>query len=680
MGDYGPMTRVAEDGREQDYPAKILIVDDDAANLAALTEVLGDLGQPIVCARSGEEALRRLLENDFAIILLDVRMPGMDGYEAATLIRGRERSRHVPIIFLSAVDKEKSHLFRGYAAGAVDYVFKPIEPVMLRAKVNVFLDLHLKAQEIRRQAEQEKRLLEENLRVRAHQLETFEALKRSQAQQALVIDMLPVLLYAGAIADGLSERRLVGGHLDTLVSDSDQSGIHMPWLDRVHPDDVPRLLAAFEALAPDRPLSSEYRIKCADGHYRWFLDHAALSRDNANELFGILLDITDRRLLEEHLAHAQKMEAIGEMTGGVAHDFNNMLTIILGGLDQAISSKIENADVRRRLDISRQAAWSCAELTKRLLGFARRQVLEPKHVDLAEELARLWDMMRRLAGDATKIDLEIERTIWPVFVDGSQLESAMLNLIVNARDAMQDGGRIRVSGANRSQEDPMVARLGLKVGDYVELAVADTGVGIPAGVQARVFEPFFTTKPPGKGTGLGLSMIYGFVRQSGGTVTIESVVGEGTTVTLYLPRSVTAKPPTLAKPARRPARKSIKGCHVLLVEDEENARELAKCCLDDMGCVVSVAENGDVAMGLLEAEPSISLLFTDCNMPGTLDGPGLAKAVRRRVPGIPILFTSGRRGRIERVDNDSQRIGFLSKPYTPTELSAAIRELIGGRE
>ena len=677
-----PMTHIAEDGKGEDYPAKVLVVDDDAANLAALTEVLGDLGQPIVCARSGEEALRRLLEDDFAIILLDVRMPGMDGYEAAALIRGRERSRHVPIIFLSAVDKEKSHLFRGYAAGAVDYVFKPIEPVMLRAKVNVFLDLHLKAQEIRRQAEQEKRLLEENLRVRAHQLETSEALKRSQAQQALVIDMLPVLLYAGAIADGLRERSLVGGNLDTLVSDGGQPGVRMPWLDRVHPDDAPRLLASFQTLRPERPVSNEYRIRCADGQYRWFLDHASLSRDNANELFGILLDITERRLLEEQLAHAQKMEAIGEMTGGVAHDFNNMLTIILGGLDHALNSNIENAAVRRRLDLSRQAAWSCAELTKRLLGFARRQVLEPKHVELAEELPRLWDMMRRLAGDATHIDLDVEQTIWPVFVDGSQLESAVINLIVNARDAMQDGGRIKVSGANRSHEDPLVARLGLKVGDYVELAVADTGVGIPADLQARVFEPFFTTKPPGKGTGLGLSMIYGFVRQSGGTVTIESAVGEGTTVTLYLPRSVAAKPLRAvrsAKSAHKSARKSIKGCHVLLVEDEENARELAKCCLEDMGCVVSVAENGDVAMGLLEAEPAISLLFTDCNMPGTLDGPGLAKEVRRRLPGLPILFTSGRGRTVECVADDPERIGFLSKPYTQIELSGAIRELIGGR-
>ena len=668
------------EGAEQSYPAKVLAVDDDAANLTALTEILGGLGQPIVCARSGEEALRRLLEDDFAIILLDVRMSGMDGYETATLIRGRERSRHVPIIFLSAVDKEKSHLFRGYAAGAVDYVFKPIEPLVLRAKVNVFLDLHLKAQEIRRQAEQEKRLLEENLRVRAQQWETSEALKRSQAQQALVIDMLPVLLYVGSIADGVHQRRLVGGHLDTLVSNSHISGTNIPWLDAVHSDDVPRILAAFENLAPDKPFSSEYRIKCADGQFRWFSDHAAIRRDNENELFGILLDITDRRLLEEQLAHAQKLEAIGEMTGGVAHDFNNMLTVILGGLNQALAGNIDNEAVRRRLDIAKQAALSCADLTKRLLGFARRQMLEPKHVDLAEELPRLRDLMRRLASNVTEIEIAVEKNIWPIFVDPSQLESAIINLIVNARDAMPDGGEIRVRGANRSHEDPLIARLGLKSGDYVELAVTDTGVGIPPDVQARVFEPFFTTKPAGKGTGLGLSMIYGFVRQSGGTIRIDSAVGEGTTVTLYLPRSVAAAAPQPVKSTRKSARKSMKGCHVLLVEDEENARELAKCCLEDMGCVVSVAENGDMAIGLLEAKPAISLLFTDCNIPGTLDGLGLAKEVRQRLPSLPVLFTSGAGGRIDSVGNDRQDVNFLSKPYTTTELGRAIRKLLKSGE
>ena len=658
---------------QQTFPAKVLVVDDNAANLTALQEILDDLGQPIVCARSGEEALRCLLEDDFAIILLDVRMPGMDGYETATLIRGRERSRRVPIIFLSAVDKEKSHLFRGYAAGAVDYVFKPIEPVLLRAKVAVFLDLHLKAHEIRQKAEQEKRLLEENLRVRAQQWETAEALKRSLAQQALVIDALPILLYVAPAAKGLGERRFIGGHLDKLIHDAESSDGAVPWVDRVHPDDVVRLQEAF-----DQHRSAEYRIKCADGEFRWFSDHTALNRDNEKEHFGILLDITHRRLLEQQLAHARKIEAIGEMTGGIAHDFNNMLTVIMGGINRALSSEIEDETARKRLNLAKQAAWSCADLTQRLLGFARRQVLEPKRIDLAEELPRLRELMERLAGNATAIDIKVEKKAsLAVFVDGSQLESAIINLIVNARDAMPEGGRILITATNRPRNDPRLSQLGLESGDYVELAISDSGTGMPPEVQARVFEPFFTTKPSGKGTGLGLSIIYGFACQSGGTATIDSVVGERTTVALYLPKARGAKLPKSTSRTREIPRNGLEGCHVLLVEDEDGARELAKGLLEDMGCSVSVAENGDVAMGLLGNEPAVSLLFTDCNMPGELDGPGLAMEARRRVPGLPVLFTSGVRGRVDSVGNDTQSVGFLSKPYTSSELNTALSELLG---
>ena len=654
-------------------PAKILAVDDDAANLIALQETLGDLGQPIVCVRSGEDALRHLLEDDFAIILLDVRMPGMDGYETAALIRGRMRCRHVPIIFLSAVDKEKSHLFRGYAAGAVDYVFKPIEPVVLRAKVNVFLDLHLKAQEIRRQAEQERRLLEENLRVRAQQLETSEALKRTLAQQALVIDALPVVLYVSSITNGLVDRRFVGGHLDALIGAVGPAGETVPWLKRAHPDDAPRVVEAFESLTSDQPCNVEYRIECADGKYRWVSDHAALSRYHAQEQFGILLDISDRRLLEEQLAHAQKLEALGEMTGGIAHDFNNMLTVVIGSLNHALSADIKDTAVRKRLDLAKQAAWSCADLTKRLLKFARRQVLEPKHLDLVAELSRLRELIGRLSGGAD-VHINIDEEVWPVFVDSSQLESAIVNLVINARDAMPAGGQIHITAANLPGEDPIISRLGLTISDYVELSVADTGDGIPPEIQSRVFEPFFTTKAVGRGTGLGLSMVYGFARQSGGTVIIDSAPGRGTTVSLYLRKSLATE--AARGPTKRPSSKNLEGCHVLLVEDENNARELAKHLLEDMGCVVSVAENGDVAVGLLEAEPPISLLFTDCTMPGDLDGPGLAIEARRRFPGLPVLFTSGVRSRIDSVSKDTRNVAFLSKPYTSTELNRAISILL----
>jgi signal transduction histidine kinase len=530
--------KAEETGPDGQPVAKILAVDDNASNLAALEGMLAELGQPIVCARSGDEALRHLLKEDFAVILLDVVMPGMDGYETAAMIRAREKSRYVPIIFLSAMDQETTHVARAYAAGAVDFVFKPIDAMILRSKVAVFVELQKRAEEIRRQAALEKRLLADNLLVRTEQRRTEEALQRSLVQQSLVIESLPAVLYVASASDDFRTRRFIGGKLETLIgSGIDASTEPFAWLDRIHAADLPRVLESFERTASGAPFSSEYRLLCIDNEYRWFSDRATMSRDNPEEQFGLLLDVSDRRMLEEQLAHARKLEAIGEMTGGVAHDFNNMLSVIMGSLERVLSGPIEDDKMRSRLDLALQGARSCADLTKRLLGFARRQALDPKATSIADELTRLHDMMARLLGKAIKVDFACQKGLWPVYVDSSQLEAAIINLIINARDAMPEGGKLRITSRNLHGSDGIIWRLGLTSGDYVEMAVADSGSGMPEEVQARAFEPFFTTKHPGKGTGLGLSTIYGFVRQSGGTAVIESEAGVGTTVYLYLPKA-----------------------------------------------------------------------------------------------------------------------------------------------
>jgi signal transduction histidine kinase/CheY-like chemotaxis protein len=658
--------------------AKILAVDDNASNLAALEGMLAELGQPIVCARSGEEALRHLLREDFAVILLDVVMPGMDGYETAAMIRAREKSRYVPIIFLSAMNEEPAHLTRAYAAGAVDFVFKPIDAMILRSKVAVFVELQKRAEEIRRQAALEKRLLADNLLVRTEQRRTEEALQRSLVQQSLVIESLPAVLYVASASDEFRTRRFIGGRLEILVGgDIDASTEPFAWLDRVHAADLPRVLETFNRTASGAPFSAEYRLLCIDNEYRWFSDRATLSRDNPEEQFGLLLDVSDRRVLEEQLAHAQKLEAIGEMTGGVAHDFNNMLSVIMGSLDRVLSRPIEDPKTRSRLDLALQAARSCADLTKRLLGFARRQALDPKPTGIADELTRLHDMVARLLGKGIVVEIACQEDLWPVYVDSSQLEAAIINLVINARDAMPQGGKLRIASRNLHGSDGANWKLGLKSGDYVELAVADSGSGMPADVQARAFEPFFTTKHPGKGTGLGLSTIYGFVQQSGGTAAIESEAGAGTTVYLYLPRA----PATEVNGARKasfdkPAAEALAGRHVLLVEDEAQVRELARSMLEEMGCRVTVADTGDAAVDHLEAA-EISLLFTDCMMPGGLDGAALALEARRRLPDLPVLFTSGIWAGVDRIGTDTYSLGFLQKPYTAAQLRTAILALLG---
>jgi signal transduction histidine kinase len=606
----------------------------------------------------------------------------MDGYETASMIRAREKSRYVPIIFLSAMNNDTSQITRAYTAGAVDFVFKPIDPLILRSKVSVFVELQKRADEIRRQSALEKRLLADNLLVRSEQRRTEEALQRSLVQQSLVIESLPAVLYVASAADGFRTRRFIGGKLETLIgNDVDASAEPFAWLDRVHPADLPRTLEAFDRKDSGAPFSAEYRLLCVDNEYRWFSDRATMSRDNPQEQFGLLLDVSDRRVLEEQLAHSQKLEAIGEMTGGVAHDFNNMLSVIIGSLDRVLSRPIEDSKMRSRLDLALQAARSCADLTKRLLGFARRQALDPRPTDIASELVRLQDMIGRLVGKAITVEVACQKGLWPVFVDGSQLEAAIINLVINARDAMPDGGTLRISARNLSSSDRGLWRLGLKSGSYVELAVADSGSGMPAEVRARAFEPFFTTKSPGKGTGLGLSTIYGFTQQSGGTAEIHSEIGQGTTVSLYLPRAAVSDVTAAGAASRaRSAEAVLATCHVLVVEDEARVRELAHSMLEELGCKVSVAASGEAAIGELEALTAsggeISLLFTDCMMPGSLDGLGLATEARRRLPELPVLFTSGIWAGVDRVGGDTRNLAFLPKPYTAEQLGRAIRQLL----
>jgi len=658
-----------------DVQVRILAVDDNEANLVALQAVLSDLGAHIVCARSGTDALRQLLRQDFAVILLDVSMPEIDGYATAKLIRARERTRHVPIIFLSAVNKETYHLLKGYEVGAVDYVFKPVEPMILRSKVSVFIELHKRAQEIRRQAEIEKRLLADNMLMRLEQQRTEAALERSLTQQELVLRSLPLALYASTREDDFASRRLLGGRLDCLMLDGEREPTELEnWIDNVHPADLPRLLSSLENLENTGTFSAEYRWRCTDGQYRWFSDRGVTA---GGERFGILLDISERRSMEEQLVHAQKMEAIGQMTGGIAHDFNNMLSVIISSLDRALATTKDDHRLHRRLDLAMQAAASCADLTKRLLTFARRQALEPKVMDLCRELPRLGHIASRLLPSTIKLQLVCADDLWHAYLDPAQLEAAIINLIINARDAMPDGGVIIVTAINHPEDGETRERLALEPGDYVEVSVADSGEGMSKEVQAKAFDPFFTTKELGKGTGLGLSSVYGFMRQSGGGVSIDSEVGHGTTLRLFLPKAAYAEP-TDKGPTLDIAAADFSGLRILVVEDDDRVRAAACEILEDLGFAVCQANGGDEALAIFDTDPDISLLFTDCMMPGQIDGPGLARELHRRNPCLPVLFTSGV---LLGVSDFSQStdVSFLPKPYTSAQLSSALVSLVASR-
>ncbi|MGH6912098.1 MAG: response regulator [Geminicoccales bacterium] len=675
--------------RQRPMPAArrpaILLVDDEARNLSASSEILSELDAEIVCVASGREALRQVLRTDFAVILLDIRMPEMDGYETAALIRQRDKSRRIPIIFLSAVHKDEAHVFRGYSAGAVDYVFKPVEPVVLRAKVAVFIELHKQADEIRRQAEHERRLLEENIRMRAAKMDAERKLRSSEARQALVIQSLPIALYEAALAENGVVRSFLHDNVVRLLGfePSHFQGDTTLWASRVHPDDWPAARQALDRVSETGDYAVEYRWRCADGAYRYFLDQGVIARgsgDEARRIFGTMLDVHERHMLQQQLVHAQKIEAVGKLTGGIAHDFNNMLTVVIGNLDRVSRSGGLDPKVAKRLDFALQGALRCSDMTRRLLAFARRQPLSPQSLNINELINDLTELLDRTFGEHIELKMELASDLWPVFADPTELEAVIVNLLVNSRDAMPNGGRATIRTFSVELDGGPSQAVEIPPGAYVALEVADTGVGMTKEILARSLEPFFTTKGAGQGTGLGLSTIYGFVRQSGGDLVIASAPGEGTTVRIYLPRGERQ----LARQARResaaggadiPRARSDEV--ILAVEDDTGVRESAAGTLRDLGYRVIEAEDADAALRALERVQRVSLLFTDLIIPGRMDGYRLAREAIRRNPDLKVLYTSAHGGELAaELGTDALR-PLLEKPYRDYDLARAVRDALG---
>jgi PAS domain S-box-containing protein len=637
--------------------------------------VLEDLAE-VEVASSGDEALRHLLKGEFAVILLDVYMPGMDGYETAQIIRGREQTKRIPIVFLSAVNKEKEHLMRGYSMGAVDYVFKPVEPVVLRSKVAVFVDLYTMTQEIQRKAEQEQKLLDANLQANAERLRIEQALRLAEQRQAAIIESLPIILYLEAEDSAPRVPQFVGGNFAAVTGFPFDAVEMSPtlWADRLHPEDRERALKALEERARTGAMAIEYRWQCADGQYKHFLDQAVLLReaDGAPAQYaGTLLDVTERKLLEKELLQARKMDAIGKLTGGIAHDFNNLLAAVLGGIGLIERRLPLEEEHRKILGLTRRAAEQGSELVGRLLAFARRQQLAPAEIDLDKLSATVTELLAHTLGGLVQLEWRSEEGIWRAYADSAQLELALMNLIINARDAMPHGGTIEVTA--RNAEAGPHNPLDLPAGDYVVLAVRDSGTGIPDDMLEQVTEPFFTTKDIGKGTGLGLSMVYGFARQSGGAIDILSKVDEGTVVEIWLPRARSpgsAEVPAAAAREERPAAETSP-LRILLVDDHEGVREMTAGMLVDMGHSVEPAADGQAMLGKLAATPAgYDLIVTDYAMP-LVSGADVLKQAREIRPGMPGIIISGYADSRSITDRPNEVV-VLTKPFTLDQMKAAI--------
>ena len=452
-----------------------------------------------------------------------------------------------------------------------------------------------------------------------------------------------------------------------------------------HPDDLEATLAAFAGIF-EAPLARphEYRLRHKDGTYRWFAwtgafedgrvyasgRHTTAEHEQAAALAAA----------EEALRQSQKMEAVGQLTGGIAHDFNNLLAGISGSLEllQARVAQGRIGDLERYLAAAQGAAKRAAALTHRLLAFSRRQTLDPKPTDANRLIAGMEELIRRTVGPAVTVEVVGTAGLWTTLVDPNQLENALLNLCINARDAMPDGGRLTVETANRWLDERTARTRDLSPGQYISLCVSDTGTGMTPEVVARAFDPFFTTKPIGMGTGLGLSMAYGFVRQSGGQARIYSEPGQGAMVCLYLPRHHGEAQDADGPGELAEAPRAGQGETVLVVDDEPTVRMLVAEVLEDLGYTAIEAADGSAGLRVLQSDARIDLLVTDVGLPG-MNGRQMADAARERRPGLKVLFITGY---AENAVIGNGHLGpgmhVLTKPFAMEVLASRIKELIAG--
>ncbi|WP_332677575.1 response regulator [Brevundimonas sp.] len=649
--------------------ARVLIVDDDERNAFAAREALEVLGHDLVIARSGEEALRLLLHQEFAVILLDLHMPGMDGYETAKLIREHPRTRDTPIVFVTAVFRDEAHIFQAYTAGAVDVVFKPVDPFILRSKVAILVELHLKTLEVRRQAEEQHALLEANARISEEKLAAELALREARERQDTILKSLPVVFTSRASAHPYPAL-FVSDSIMPLTGFAPQRFVDEPeiGMGRIHPEDVEKVAACLMQASTSGAYACEYRWQCSDGTYRTFLDQGVWVPDangGGGEILGTLLDVTDRRQLEEHLAQARKMEAVGQLTGGVAHDFNNLLTVVLGNADILLRRLGDDEPrITRQLTAIRSAAERGQTLTRQLLAFSRRQQLNPQVIDLNALIRDFTPLVQQAVGEGVTITLELCDGPLHASIDPTHLETALLNLAVNARDAMEGDGQLIVTTSETADGD---------AGSVALIRVRDTGPGMAEEVAQRVFEPFYTTKEVGRGTGLGLSQVYGFVSQSGGRIDVSATPGEGAIFELTLP--LTDETPAVAAAEAEAVPVEAGSERVLIVEDDPAVLSLCLDMLASLGYRCDVASNAAGALHRLETDPDFDLLFSDVIMPGGMNGIELAQKAQERRPDLKVLLTSGYLG--ETGNQMEHDFPLIDKPYQCAELATRLRAVLG---
>jgi PAS domain S-box-containing protein len=658
---------------ETDKP-KILVVDDTPENILVLEKLLAKLDAEVIATTSGNEALAKTLYNDFAVIFLDVQMPEMDGYEVAELLKSDEKTANIPIIFITAIDRDDAKEIKGYDKGAVDFIFKPFNKFILISKAKIFLDIY-------RMRVGMQSLIEE--RTAALRKSNDQLTREIENKEKAEGELLKARAYLGSIINSISAV-LIGATIDGIVVDMNMAAVNLSGVQRETAigRDVAEIVPDFASLLEEMIAKSwssregierlNVSLKKDDIEKCYNLAVSPLIGEDAGQLVIRIDDVTEARQMERELQQRRHIDSLGQLAGGIAHDFNNMLGAIMGAADLLRLKLSSNQDVMKPIDNILTSAHRAADLTAKLLSFARKEVRNDEKVDVHQLIKDTVIILKRSIDKRIGIIMETRAENGTVKGSDSELSSALLNLGINARDAMPNGGTLTISTENRTiMESDQGSTVDLPPGNYVEISFKDTGIGMSEEVRRRVFEPFFTTKEVGKGTGLGLSSVYGTIKAHQGIVTVESEDGKGSRFSILLPVSG-IQTVVQEKALAEVFPEKLTGT-VLLVDDEEIIRSVGSEILVELGAEVIMAENGRKAIELVKKhKDSISLVLLDMIMP-ELNGPDCFREIQKIAPDMKVIICSGYAPdeMVESLSNAGV-VGFIQKPFRIDELKRTI--------
>ncbi len=690
--------------------SKILIVDDKPANLYALSAILKKLETQIVTATSGNEALSLLLRNQFAMVILDVNMPGMSGLEVAELMRSNEATRDIPILFITAFSKNDWQIFKGYDVGGVDYLLKPIQEPILIQKVRVFLKLNqqkmllekttLELSQSNRALEKARSDLEQRVEERTIDLksaneqlvleiherqQTEERLQRLQTFLESVINAMPSALIGIDLDAQVTRLNPVA---ETLIGKGTEAAKGQS-VYRVFPFLEEKQEIIQRVMETGRPHAEEaITHKVENREHYWDITIYPLVKKGVEGAVIRIDDVTDRTLaakkqeqLEDNLRKIQKMEAIGTLAGGIAHDFNNILSAIIGYSELLRLGLDASPELITYVEQVLKASKRARNLVQQILAFSRKTESNLQQIKIRPVVSEVLKLLRASLPASIEINEHIAPELNMVMANPTQIHQILMNLCTNASHAMsEEGGRLDVVLERKAVDADDAARIGgLTAGDYLRLSISDTGTGIPPGIMDRIFEPYFTTKEIDKGTGLGLSVVHGIVQDHGGQITVGSEVGKGTTFCIYLPMLDT--PPGDIVNMNADDAIDLKGNErILLVDDETPIVEIQQQVLERLGYRVTTTTKSLQALEMFTAHPeSYDILITDMTMPN-VNGAKLANQVKKIKPGTPVILCTGYSEIITKEQAQAMGIeGFIMKPFDKESMALAIRKIFDER-